>query len=535
MRAIIFVLFILTNSFNIKWCYAQQPFARQSINDWRYYARTLILKPDSSITIPASFVYYDSTGSPVYSNLAMLNLDSSGMYVGAKFLKFINGSGGFQHGERDGNNMVFAGGYIDSWSALFTQVYAAKLTNDSTILFSKSFLSSEDIIAHKIALSNSGSDYIMAGQLWTNFSYTQDIIVAKVDTMLNPVWSFRYGKSGDDIFFDMIATTDGGAVICGSHSDSSAIPSNCNGFLIKVDSSGSIQWTRTYGYGLLPNLCDVAASVVEKPDKSLVVCGSTYNGVFILHTDSFGNMIWHNQFSFFNGMVGPKLIRQTMDNGFIVFGNTEPPGGTGNEPFLLKLDSLFGIQWGKYYMNASRDVRPAILEAKNSEFLFLAIVGYGPIPQQPAVAIIKTDSAGHSCDAGDITQFTYSTGLVQDTVSFYQIVLPLTVSNVTLVPDSSSVPDSLWCFGYSTVEEQVNTNAIHIYPNPFDGQLTVKSSVSEFTSVQIRNILGELCFEFSKSTPVKSIEMDLKNLRPAMYFVILYSGSSTYVKKIVKF
>ena len=80
----------------------------------------------------------------------------------------------------------------------------------------------------------------------TSFAATgEDIFVVKMDGTGGITWSRRIGGTGNERATSIITTSDGGYLISGYTSSAGA--GGEDAFLIKLNSTGTVQWARTYG------------------------------------------------------------------------------------------------------------------------------------------------------------------------------------------------------------------------------------------------------------------------------------------------
>lgn len=104
------------------------------------------------------------------------------------------------------------------------------------------------------------------------------------------VWSKTYGGTRNDYGLSVIQTSDGGYAIAG-YTDSSGA-GDYDVYLVKADSSGNAQWSKTYGGTGL----DIGDSVVQSSDGGYVIVGYTSSfgaggtDVYLVKTDSSGNL-----------------------------------------------------------------------------------------------------------------------------------------------------------------------------------------------------------------------------------------------------
>ncbi len=86
-------------------------------------------------------------------------------------------------------------------------------------------------------------------------------------TPATTIWSQTYGGIREEQAYSLIQTSDGGYALAGR--TSSSIVAMPDFWLVKVDSSGNLEWNKTYGG---PDV-DVATSVVETSDGGYALAG----------------------------------------------------------------------------------------------------------------------------------------------------------------------------------------------------------------------------------------------------------------------
>jgi len=138
-------------------------------------------------------------------------------------------------------------------------------------------------------------------------------------------WSKTYGGTGNDRAVHMTDTSDGGYALAGYTNSSGA--GNFDALLVKTDSTGNIEWSRTYG-GIDD---DSASAVVQTSDGGYALAGSTRsfgagNGDFwLVKTDSAGNMMWSQTYGGAS-MDRAFHIVETTDGGYALAGHTRSFG-----------------------------------------------------------------------------------------------------------------------------------------------------------------------------------------------------------------
>ncbi len=110
--------------------------------------------------------------------------------------------------------------------------------------------------------------YIVVG--YSSNSITSDIFVVRVDEEGNEIWTNTYGGSASDFASDVEITEDGGFIISGY--TTSYEQGWYDALIIRVDSDGSVLWTRTYCTGL----ATAAYSLTQTNDGYFALAGECF-------------------------------------------------------------------------------------------------------------------------------------------------------------------------------------------------------------------------------------------------------------------
>ena len=160
-----------------------------------------------------------------------------------------------------------------------------------------------------------------------------DICLIKTDSVGMPVWAKTYGTPGDEIARSVVPVADGGYMVGGATKD--AI-SNYDACLLLTDSLGNLVWAKKYGglgadYG--------SASLAN--DGGFIIAGSTGsfgNGNtdgYLVKTDSLGNTEWSKTYGD-TSSEGFGNVIQTIDGRYAAAGFTN---SFGNGVYTIKTDT----------------------------------------------------------------------------------------------------------------------------------------------------------------------------------------------------
>jgi hypothetical protein len=172
-----------------------------------------------------------------------------------------------------------------------------------------------------------------------------DFLIIKLDSSGNIQWSRAIGGINNDVALSIQQTSDGGYIVAGC--TYSFGPGNYDALIIKLDSSGNIQWSRAIG----GTNTDDAYSIQQTSDGGYIVAGRTYSfgtgyyDFLIIKLNSSGNIQWSRAIGGTNADEAYS-IQQTSDGGYIVAGSTNS-FGAGGDFLIIKLNSSGNIQWSR--------------------------------------------------------------------------------------------------------------------------------------------------------------------------------------------
>jgi hypothetical protein len=156
------------------------------------------------------------------------------------------------------------------------------------------------------------------------------------------IWSKTYGGIGDDGGHGGCQTSDGGYIVAGW---TTSFGLATQAYLIKTDSNGDTIWTRTYGDTVSEDGIDVR----QTRDRGYVVVGSrkirpwTWD-VYFIKTDSTGGLQWSRTYGGNQDDRG-QSVQQTRDGGYIIAGYCERAGFADYIVCLIKTDPEGDTLW----------------------------------------------------------------------------------------------------------------------------------------------------------------------------------------------
>jgi hypothetical protein len=190
------------------------------------------------------------------------------------------------------------------------------------------------------ATLTSDGGYALAG--------TGEDSLIKTDSQGNMQWSMKYSAFDGASVSSVIQAQDGGFVVAG-HGDQPV--SGTEGRLVKTDSNGNVQWSKTYG---VESEIMFVRSVMETGDGGYALAGSTTyldaggGDALLLKVDSSGNVQWEKTYGGTGGDEADSLTN-TGDGGYLLVGETHSFGANNQNGWVVKTDSQGNMQWDKTY------------------------------------------------------------------------------------------------------------------------------------------------------------------------------------------
>lgn len=209
--------------------------------------------------------------------------------TGAFLLQNCFGTSGFeiiQHIEKDRNGGYFFVGNISvkdgdahNYNGGAYDVWVGKINDSARIVWEHAYGGSGDDVGADIRQLGDGS-IIVCGSTSSNDSNAignhggTDFWLLRLSNTGTPIWQKQYGGTKDDRASGMAVTNDGGFILAGTtistNGDIVDKPHGMvDGWVIKTDSSGNLQWSKVVG----GTKDDRLYSCIQDPDGSVYVGG----------------------------------------------------------------------------------------------------------------------------------------------------------------------------------------------------------------------------------------------------------------------
>jgi hypothetical protein len=199
--------------------------------------------------------------------------------------------------------------------------------------------------AYSIIQTTDGG-FALAGYTYSFAAGYQDMYIVKLSSTGAIQWTRTVGGTGNDLALSIIQTTDGGYATVGY--TNSFGTGGYDFFIVKLDANGVLQWCR-----IIDRASDDSGwSIIQTADGGFVIAGLSATGgvftsdVFIVKLNMNGTFQWSKTYGGSEDEVVFSII-QTSDGSLIAAGYTDSFGLGGNNFYILKLDTTGTLQWSR--------------------------------------------------------------------------------------------------------------------------------------------------------------------------------------------
>lgn len=171
-------------------------------------------------------------------------------------------------------------------------------------------------------------------------------------TILNAQNAFQetFDLNADDEFLSVIETSDGGS-LSGGYSTGTPY----GGIVVKLNSLGLVQWSKTVGGTRI-------SEVVELPTGEYYAAGennvSSNTNFYLVKLDAGGNIMWARSYGKTFEPDQLYSLAATADGGCILSGNADSTAGSGFLPvgYVVKVDASGNPEWSKYVSGGNGEI-----------------------------------------------------------------------------------------------------------------------------------------------------------------------------------
>jgi len=299
------------------------------------------------------------------------------------------------------NNHFFLVGTTRSFGKGSEDICLLKYDQDTNILIQKTWGSIHQDHVSQI-IKTSDQKLLIAGQSWDAPGGRTDIILIKMDSAYNEVWSSHISGAQDDHLSNIIELHDKGFMFTGMQRDKGRLGAIS---LIKTNDSGKTQWkrffdtrNRSFGTDLIQShdssiyIIANTNSFLGKVANSTEYLSNLSSAGLLIKTDRNGNEIWRRNYqqekhSFFTKIIydGKKY--------FYIIGSTLNNTNGSFDLFVRKIDSSGNTVWNKTYGGKGYEYGKHVTFDQDQNLLIVS--NSSSTTESPNIYILKIDIYGN--------------------------------------------------------------------------------------------------------------------------------------------
>jgi hypothetical protein len=430
-------------------------------------------------------------------------------------------------------------GYTSSFGAGSNDMYIVKLDANGTLQWSRTAGGTGGDLAWSIIQTTDGG-YAVAGQTNSFGAGSYDMYIVKLNASGSLQWSKTVGGTNYEEARSIIQTTDGGYAVAGYTRSFGA--GNDDMYILKLDASGSLQWSRTVG----GTNYDYAFSIIQTTDGGYAAAGYTNSfgagndDMYIVKLDGSGSLQWSRTVGGTYEDYALSII-QTTDGGYAAAGYTVSFGAGSNDMYIVKLDGSGAVQWSRTVGGTGTDYASSIIQTTDGEYAAAGwTYSFGVGAGYTDMYIVKLDASGNTC--GNSTSPASISGAGGTSTNPSPIVTTPASTVTTPSPTTSTggTLTTICVIGIQPISNEIPSDfkLEQNYPNPFNNSSKFLVRISKLSRVKISvydmlgREVGALVNEELKPG-VYEVEFDGTNYPSGVYFYQLSAGEFRETKKMV--
>jgi hypothetical protein len=405
---------------------------------------------DIKATSDGGYVVVGSSGFGAGSvDGILIKYNSSGVEQWSKTVGGTN-SDGFYAVQQTSDGGFIASGSTMSYGGGSQDGFLVKFNSSGVEQWSKSIGGAANESLNSVIEATDGG-FIAAGNTATYGAGSSDMLVVKFNSSGVEQWSKTLGGTGVESLSAVIELTDGSIVAAGA-TTSYGSGSN-DGYLVKLNSSGVEQWSKTLG----STGSDMINGLIKTSGGNFLAVGETTSygaggsDALLVSFNSSGVVQWSKTLGGAGNDVF-KTISETSNGGFIATGITASYGAGTQDGFLVKFNSSGAEQWSKTYGGTANDQFYAGFQAADGGFIVAGLTwSYGAGGSDGLLVKFNTsgDVYGTCTQAATQTLTEVNQSLTAPDLSITEANQTLTEGNITLTESdqTSSTTENVLCTG----------------------------------------------------------------------------------------
>jgi gliding motility-associated-like protein len=283
-----------------------------------------------------------------------LLLLSPALSAQGSFQKIIQGTSGVELGRHvlETDNGFLIAGYTSSSGAGAKDAYLTEIDKLGNILWQRTYGGSSDD-AFSIIIKGNNGGYLALGNTVSTGNGDQDVLLVKIDDTGNVEWSKTFGGALLDVspVHGVMVNLADGYLISGQQLSTPGNGTDTGTYMIRFDNDGNVIWTRNY---------ESASNyfVANYVEGNIIYAGGArdYEACFAKFDLATGDLIALKSYGG-SGYESLYNIRPTADGNFLLSDGTWSYDGSAMSLWVMKINKEGDIIWSKVYRKQNESIR----------------------------------------------------------------------------------------------------------------------------------------------------------------------------------
>lgn len=450
-------------------------------------------------------------------------------------------------GKLDQNfNLLWTKGYGGSWYERAIQIVKIGSSNQFAILsYSKS--SDGDI---------------------SNFLGSSDCWLMVIDNQGTLKWSKNFGSSGDDPPVSIAATNDNGILLLGTTngddnditSKYSSSPFYYDWFLLKVDSLGNKEWSKTiggtkdeYGVGKIIKALNVFYLIGTSTSTDYDCLDTTWKhnntkaDILLIQTDSLGTPKWSRRYGGSEPDIANDAIWDNRDSSIVIVGYTTSKDIDitsyygQDDVIVMKVDKYGKLIWSKTIGAGNIETDPKIIKVGDDYGIYMNTSSFSALRAETWLFILDKDgiTINNILVGGADRDYTGGLLSVPPKILLYGYNYSDKFSQGLGSHNYSySAPGYFSLIDYFPVSIdatiQNRNRKISLAPNP--ASRSVKVSLprhNDQSALMVIDMMGRKVYAQKISANTNTIDLNVERIVSGDYTLVLKTNEGNYYQKLV--
>lgn len=244
-------------------------------------------------------------------------------------------------------------GETSSFGAGGRDFYIVRIDDSGDTLWTRTYGGSGTEWAEEIHPKLDGG-YYLCGTTSSEGAGGHDVCLLVIDDQGDSLWSRTYGGPADDEALSVKQTEDGGFIIGGITQSFGA--GNWDAYVIRTSAAGDTLWTQAFGR----SSSDGCHEIILAEDGGYLFAGASYGTIvnafqaWIVKVDSSGVLDWQKRYGGAY-LQSAESVKRIEGDGYIVAAATQLQGDGTEEGWLLRLDAAGDTLWTQTYGRGGSD------------------------------------------------------------------------------------------------------------------------------------------------------------------------------------